>query len=323
MSSQEWWNRDFYADLGVSSDASADEIKKAYRRLARQYHPDANPGDSEAEARFKAVSEAYAVLSDPQKRAQYDEARRLAMSGAGTRPGGFGPGGRGGTFVHLDDLFGPGGMGMADAEALFERLFGTTSTRGGWYSPPRRGADVEAELTLDFRTAARGGTLPLQLADEGGTRVQNVRIPPGVRDGQRLRLRGQGEPGGPYGQAGDLYVLIRVSPDPVFGRKGDDLTVTVPVTLPELVFGAQITVPTLDGSVAVRIPANSKPGRTLRVRGRGVPRPGAGAGDLLVTLTVAVPKEHNSAARAALRAYADATRDFDPRRDLYRRASGS
>ncbi|AXB43316.1 DnaJ C-terminal domain-containing protein [Amycolatopsis albispora] len=304
MSSPEWFDRDFYADLGVSPGAPADEIKKAYRRLARRYHPDANPGDEGAEARFKAVSEAYTVLSDPGKRAEYDEARRFAASGA-ARGGSVGTA-TGGSFFDLGDLFGSGrgGMGMADAQALFDSLFGTGTA-------PRRGADLEAELTLDFRTAARGTTLPL--TDDSGTRGGQVRIPAGVTDGQRIRLRGQGEPGGPHGVPGDLYLRIHVTPDPVFDRDGDDLLVSLPVSVPELVFGATVAVPTLDGSRNVRVPADSKPGRTLRLRGHGIRREHGRPGDLLVTLRAALPERHDRRAREALRAYADATRDFDPR----------
>ncbi|MFC4000925.1 DnaJ C-terminal domain-containing protein [Prauserella oleivorans] len=326
MPSQEWVDRDFYADLGVSPDASVEEIKRAYRRLARRYHPDANPGDAEAEERFKAVSEAYTVLSDPDKRAQYDQVRRLAAAGSGNASSGpgFGAGqARGGptgtTFVDLGDLFGVGGagMGLRDAEALFDSLFGNATGRRGWHTAPQQSLDVEAELTLDFRTAVRGGTVTVELTDESGSRTREVRIPAGVTDGQRLRLRGQGHSAGRQGPTGDLYVRLRVLPDPVFGRSGNDLTLTLPVTVPELVLGGQVTVPTLDGTVAVRIPADSRPGRTLRVRGRGVPAP-HGAGDLLLTLDVALPEQHNPAARDALRAYAEATRDFQPRRALDR-----
>lgn len=334
MTSPEWVDRDFYADLGVSAQASQEDIKKAYRRLARQYHPDANPGDTDAEERFKRVSEAYTVLSDADKRAEYDQTRRLAANGAGTRAGasrsggptgfdprGFGTSTAGSSTFDLSDLLGSGGagMGMGDAQALFDSLFGgagpTTGSRRGT-SAPRRGADLHAELTLDFRTAVRGGTLPVQLADESGTRARHVRIPAGVTDSQTLRLRGQGRSPGPQGAAGDLYVRLHVTPDAVFDRRGNDLTLTLPVTLPELVFGAQVSVPTLDGTVTVRVPADSKPGQVLRVRGHGIPSDKPS--DLLVTLQPTMPTQHNQAAREALHAYAEATRDFDPRAELQR-----
>lgn len=303
MSGRDWPDRDLYADLGVSPDASEEEIKKAYRRLARQYHPDANPEDPEAEERFKAVSEAYTVLSDPDERARYDRARR--SPGGGPAPGSR-TGGPESVF-DLDDLFG----GPVDAASLFERLFHVGAG-------PQRGPDLEADVTVDFRTAVRGTTLPLRVTEEAGTRTLHVRIPPGITHGQRVRLRGEGRPGRREGPRGDLYVRVLVTPDPVFGRRGNDLTLSVPVTLPELVFGARITVPTLDSSVDLRVPANSQPGRTLRVRHEGVPD-SRGPGDLLVTLEVAVPRRHNRAARKALRAYADAIGDVDPRAGLWNR----
>lgn len=331
MTSEQWADRDFYADLGVSPEASAEQIRRAYRRLARRYHPDANPGDEDAEQRFKAVSEAYTVLSDPDKRAQYDQTRRWAAGGAGaagshTFGTGARTGGSRGSYVDLGDLFGHGGsgMGMADAHALFERLFGggpTTSTgrprsSAPWPDIDNTGVDMDVELELDFRTAVRGGTITVQVGDETGGHTQRIRIPPGVSDGQRLRLPGQTDALGRHGTVGELYARIQVRPDEVFGRRGDDLTLTLPVTLPELVLGTQVTVPTLDGTVRVRIPAGSAPGRTLRLPGHGVPGHGR-SGDLLVTLNIAVPEHHNHAARQALRTYAEATGDFDPRRTLH------
>lgn len=324
MASPEWLERDFYADLGVSSNASADELKKAYRRLARQNHPDTNPDDADAEARFKSVSEAYTVLSDPEKRAEYDQARQMAAAGgrgaaAGAGRGGFGT--RAGAreeFVDLGDLFGSGGMGMGDAQSLFDRLFEEHSFGGGQAQRRPPGVDLEAELTLDFRTAVRGGTLPLQLSGPSGTRTQQVRIPAGVTDGQRIRLRGQGQAAAAGAPAGDLYVRLHIEPDPVFGREGAALTLTLPVSVPELVFGATVTVPTLDETVSVRVPPQSSPGRVLRVRGHGIPRGTGQWGDVLVTLRVALPERHGQDATEALRAYAEATADFDPRAELHR-----
>lgn len=324
MASPEWLDRDFYADLGVSTEASAEEIKKAYRQLARQNHPDANQGDADAEARFKTVSEAYTVLSDPEKRAEYDQARQMAATGA--RGAGFGSGwqesgpatGGRSEYVDLGDLFGGGaGMGMGDAQALFDRLFDDAPFGAGPGRNQRQGADVEAELTLDFRTAVRGDTLALQLTGPAGTRTRQVRIPAGVLDGQRIRLRGQGESaaGGP---AGDLYVRLHVEPDQVFGRSGADLTLVLPVTVPELVFGTTVDVPTLDDTVSIRVPPQSTSGRVLRVREHGIPHGKQRNGDLLVTLEAAVPEQHDQDALEALRAYAEATADFDPRAGLRR-----
>jgi molecular chaperone DnaJ len=376
MSSKDWLEKDFYAVLGINKSATADEVKKAYRKLARELHPDHNPGNTEAEDRFKAVSEAYDVLSDDKKRKEYDEMRQLFGSGAfrrGARTGGGSP-------FDLSDLFGEaspgtgggdrrfGGAGFSD---LFSSIFsgggGRTATRRG----PSRGRDVEAEVLLDFRDAVNGATLPLTLRAPGvcdtcrgsgakpgsvprtcpvcegvglttinqgsfsfsepcrecqgvgtivdvkcpeclgtggvtKTRTLNVRIPAGVADGQKIRLSGRGEPGARGGPAGDLYVLIKVREDSLFGRYGDDLTLAVPITFPEAVNGVNLTVPTLDGSVTVRVPPGTPSGRTLRVRGKGVPRRDGTHGDLLVTVDVVVPKDLPEVARKALEDYAQA-----------------
>jgi len=313
MSEQEWVDRDFYADLGVSKQATADDVKRAYRKLARENHPDANPGDSRAEDTFKRVSEAYSVLSDPEKRRQYDQVRQMAGSGARPRGNGFAGQRPGGAGFDLGDLFGfsSSGMGRGDAESLFERLFNNQA--GGRRAA--RGQDVEAELELAFRTAARGGQLPLELSDEAGARTLHVRVPAGVSDGQRIRLSGRGQPGPGGGPAGDLYIRVRVLPDPVFERSGDDLVVTLPVTFPEAALGATVTAPTLDGSVSLRVPPGSPSGRSLRVRGRGLPGR-RGTGDLLVTLQITVPDEFGPAAQEAVRSFAEATSDHDPRGEL-------
>jgi molecular chaperone DnaJ len=390
VSAREWLDKDFYAELGVPSDASTDEIKKAYRKLARENHPDANPGNTRAETKFKAVSEAYGVLSDPEKRKQYDEARRLfasgGLGGAGAGQGGFGGFGRGTGGFDLGDLFGGGGPtgggGTGGIGDLFGGLFGNrragTSTTG---NRPRRGADVETEVRIDFIESVRGATVPLRLSspatcpvchgvgarpgtrpracttcmgaglvtrNQGSfafsepcpdcrgrgqriddpcpecrgegvstrTRTLTVRIPPGVSDGQRIRLAGQGEPGRHGAVAGDLYVVVHVNPHRVFGRSGHDLTITVPVTFPELTLGTTLTVPTLDGKVSLKVPPGTNSGRTLRVRGKGVGKKAGGSGDLLVTLQVAVPSKLDGAATEALQAYAKATADEDPRAEL-------
>lgn len=327
MSEQEWVDRDFYADLGVSSQASADEIKKAYRTLARENHPDAKPDDAHAEETFKRVSEAYSVLSDADKRKQYDQIRQMASAGpsAGSRqrsgPTGFASGGDGATGtagLNLGDLFGfspSGGMGTADAESLFDSLFGHTA---GGRTGPTRGPDVEADMQLDLRTAARGGQLPLQMTDDVGTRTLQVRVPTGVSDGQRIRLHGRGQPGTGGGPAGDLYIRVHIAEDPVFERSGTNLLVHLPVTFPEAALGATVTAPTLEGSVSLRVPPNSSSGRTLRVRGRGLPTRG-GNGDLLVTLQITMPDHLNTEARKAVEAYAQATDDHDPRAELSQR----
>jgi len=386
VSARDWIEKDFYRELGVSSDASADEIKKSYRKLARELHPDANPGDSTAEARFKAVSEAYGVLSDTEKRKQYDEARRLFGSG-GFRPGsgGFGGFGSGGGF-DLGDLFGNQAAGATGGGGLGDLLGGLFNRRGGGPTAAtrtRRGQDVETDIRIDFTEAVHGATVPLRLSspstcetchgsgakpgtsprtcptcngnglvtrsqgafafsepcadcrgtgrivdnpcpDCGGsgtstkTRPLTVRIPPGVDDGQRIRVAGKGEPGGNGGPNGDLFVRVHVSPHPLFGRSANDLTLTVPVTFPELAMGTTLTVPTLDGDrkVTLKVKAGTPSGRVLRVRGRGIQRRDGRAGDLLVTVQVAVPAKLPDAAATALAGYVEATKDLDPRAEL-------
>ncbi|SDJ88016.1 molecular chaperone DnaJ [Actinopolyspora mzabensis] len=391
MSAREWLDKDFYAELGVSSDASADDIKKAYRKLARENHPDANPGDTKAENKFKAVSEAYGVLSDPEKRKQYDEARRLFASGGGGQGGfggfggGFGgqPGGAGGPGFDVGDLFGgPGGQAGGGIGDLFGGLFGNRRGGGaGTAGRASRGSDVETEVRIDFTEAVKGATVPLRLSspttcstchgsgarpgtsprkcstcsgqgavtrNQGAfafsepcpdcrgrgrvvdnpcqecrgegvstrTRTLTVRIPQGVSDGQRIRLAHQGEPGRNGGNSGDLYVVVHVNPHQVFGRSGHDLTITVPVTFPELALGATLTVPTLESKVSVKVPAGTNSGRTLRVRGKGIGRKDGSSGDLLVTLQVAVPNKLDGKAAEALRSYAEATEQHDPRAEL-------
>jgi molecular chaperone DnaJ len=374
LNNQEYFEKDFYAILGVPKDASQQDIKKAYRKLAQQYHPDANPGDRAAEERFKEIGRAYGVLSDLKKRSEYDEARRLLGAGVGRGgfPGGFGGGRQRVRFENLDDLGGFGGLGD-----LFGGLFGG----GRSQQAARRGRDVENEVTLGFEEAARGATIPLKLTgpapchtcrgsgakpgtlpkpcptcggrgtvtrNEGlfglsspcptchgsGTQIDEpcptchgsgsevrsrelrVRVPAGVNDGATIRLKGQGEPGRQGAPAGDLIVLVHVTPHRWFGRRGQDLTITVPVTFVEAALGTELKVPTLDGAVTLKIPPGTQGGRTFRVKGRGVPASGRKpAGDLLVTVQVAVPPKHSRKARDLLREY-EAVSDFTPRSDL-------
>jgi len=380
MSTRDFIEKDYYAALGVAQDADAAAIKKAYRQLARDLHPDKNPGNTDAENRFKEVSEAYDVLSDPKRRAEYDEARRLFGSGgAGARagfPGGFPGGAGGGQAFDLGDLFGAAGGGRTGGAGglgdLFGGLFGgggagagSARARSQAASGPARGQDVETEATLSFEEAVLGVTVPLRMQSPGTcptchgsgarpgtsphtcpvcqgagvtsrsqgafafsepcrncrgtgqvvddpcptcagngvtnqTRTITVRIPAGVKDGQRIRLAGKGAPGRRGGPAGDLFVVVHVSEHELFGRKGNDLTLTVPITFAEATLGATLTVPTLDGNVTLKVPAGTASGQTLRVRGRGVPGKGR-AGDLLVTVEVAVPKRLTPAAEDAVK----------------------
>jgi molecular chaperone DnaJ len=388
MAQREWVEKDFYKELGVAPDADQDEIKRVARKLLAENHPDRNPGNKSAEDRYKAVSEAKEVLTDPAKRKEYDETRRLFAGGGfgrrfngGDFGGGFNVGGFGGdgTEFNLNDLFDAAGRtGGTNIGDLFGGLFGRGSSPRP--SRPRRGNDLETEAELSFMEATKGVAMPLRLtspapctnchgsgarpgtspkvcpncngsgvisSNQGAfgfsepctncrgsgsiiehpcdeckgtgvttrTRTINVRIPPGVEDGQRIRLAGQGEAGLRGAPSGDLYVTVHVRPDKVFGRDGDDLTVTVPVSFTELALGTTLSVPTLDGKVGVRVPKGTSDGRILRVRGRGVPKRSGGQGDLLVTVKVAVPPNLEGAAKEALEAYAAAERSsgFDPR----------
>jgi DnaJ-class molecular chaperone len=295
--------QDLYSVLGVSRDAEEGEIRKTYRQLARRYHPDVNPGDKEAEERFKAVSQAYEVLSDPERRRNYDEFGEVSLEGgfdaekarqareAFGRRFGAGAGGgfyaRGGESFHFDDL-----------EGLFSDLF----ARSGWEGGPRgrrgrRGADQEAEIELDFVDAVRGGEHRLTLARptaDGGVRHETltVRIPPGVADGGRIRLRGKGSEGLGDGEPGDLYARIRIRPHAFFRREGRDLYLDLPVSVREATLGAKVQVPTLEGRVTLTIPPGTDSGSKLRLKGKGVPNPGGGApGDLYVVVQIRVPRD--------------------------------
>jgi molecular chaperone DnaJ len=389
---QDWLDKDFYAVLGVPKGASADEIKKAYRKLARDLHPDKNPGNAEAERRFKEVSEAYGVLSDGGKRKEYDEARSLFGAGAFRRAARGGSGAGAGVPFDISDLFGGAGQsgnnagrsGAGGLGDLFGSVFGGGGGPGGLRTPtgPARGRDIETEATLDFVEAVRGVTVTVSLRAPGvcdtchgsgarpgttprtcpnclGTglvshnqgafsfsepcrecqgsgnlvddpcaqcrgsgavikqRELSVRIPAGVTDGQRIRVRGQGEPGQRGGKGGDLFVLVHVTRHQVFGRAGDNLTITVPVTFPEAALGSEVDVPTLDGLVRLRIPAGTPGGRVLRVRGHGVSKRDGSHGDLLVTIDVAVPAKMDRKAKEALETYAQAILE-NPREHLER-----
>ncbi|MGX7681941.1 DnaJ C-terminal domain-containing protein [Jatrophihabitans sp. DSM 45814] len=316
MANQDWFDRDFYKSLGVTSDASDSDIKKAYRKLAKDLHPDKNPGDANAEQKFKELSEAYAVLSDTETRKEYDAIRTMSHGGARFTAGG---GGQAGGFS--DDVFSgffsrqsgrqPGG-GNVSMDDLLAGLFQNGGAQGGFGQTAARGSDVEATTSLTFRQAVDGDTVTLRRAD--GSTV-TTRVPAGVRDGQKIRLRGKGNPG--VAGNGDLILNVTVEPHALFGRDGDNLTVTVPVTFAEAALGAQIPVPTFDGStVTVKLPPGTPSGRTLRVKGRGVKRKDGTSGDLLVSVSVAVPQKLDGAAKEAVEAYAAATAGDDPRQGL-------
>jgi len=370
-----WLDKDFYKVLGVSEKATADEIKRAFRKLAQKYHPDRNPGDKAAEDRMKEISEASDVLSEPKKRAEYDQIRQMAKSGFGA--GGFGGPGGGpfGGNVRVEGFDG-------DLGDLLGGLFGNMgNARGGRARPPRRGDDLETAVEISFEDAIEGATIPIKLTRdapcsscngsgaEPGTPVETcpacggsgsvadsqglfsfvrtcdrcggqgrlvstpcktcrgsgvqrrkeelkVRIPAGVKDGARIRVAGRGGTSGAGAPPGDLYVRVRVAPHPMFGRSGDDLTITLPVTFSEAALGAQVKVPTLDEPVTVKIPAGTQHGKVLRVKGRGAPRrKGSGKGDLLATVNVVVPDKLSKQERELLQKFEEAHRG-DPRSHL-------
>jgi curved DNA-binding protein len=311
--------QDLYAVLGVARDADEDTIRKAYRKLARRYHPDVNPGDAPAEERFKAISEAYSVLSDPKRRASYDEFGEVALQagfdadearkareafGAQFGAGGGYAGGPGARDFAGDEAFHFGGL---------EDLLGDLFSRGGRSQAPRsrRGPDLEAELELEFLDAVHGGerriTLMRPRADGSASpETVTVRIPAGVADGGNIRLRGKGGEGHGGGPSGDLNARIRVRPHRVFRREGRDVSFDLPLSVREATLGAQVKVPTLDGRVTLNVPAGTDSGARLRLRGKGVPNPGGGTpGDLYAVVQIRVPKDPPPEAVAALEALAE------------------
>ncbi len=322
MASQDWFDKDFYAVLGVKKDVSDADLKKAYRKLARQHHPDSNPGNAAAEARFKEISEAHSVLSDPAQRAEYDQVRAMGTGARFSAPGGSGG---------FDDVFGgmfgggaPGARRTAPGgfDDVFGGLFGNAGAGaaggGRRYGVPTKGRDHTATVGLEFDTAVHGDTVTLERPG-GGTPIQ-VKIPAGVADGQKIRLRGKGEPSRDGGEPGDLVLTVQVRPHPVFTREGLNLRVDVPVTFVEAALGATIEVPTLGGDpVKLRVAAGTPSGRVLRVKGRGVTST-KGTGDLLATVQVAVPSHLSAEAITHLKQFAAALPSDNPRDDLIARA---
>jgi len=303
MAAKDLYEKDFYKVLGVDKKAEADEIKKKYRTLARELHPDKNKGDAAKEEKFKGISEAYEILSDAKKRAEYDEARSLYERGGFRAP--MGGGQAGGDF---NDIFGGG-----NPQDIFANLF------GGGRRGPRKGQDLQTEATITFRESIVGTHLDLRLATDRGA-AQNItaRVPAGVNDGAKIRVKGKGAAGeaGP----GDLFIMLHVKPHPIFARKGENLTLTLPVTFTEAALGADIKVPTMSGDdVTVRIAPGTSNGRTLRVKGRGITK-GTTTGDLLVTVDVQVPQRVDGKALDALKAFAEETAHEDVRADLVAKA---
>ena len=377
---REWFEKDYYSVLGVPKNATHAEIKKAYRKLAQKFHPDANAGDKGAEERFKEISAAYDIVGDEEKRKQYDQVRDMAASGFGAGAGGFPgraggfPGGvggfPGGGRVRFEDVGGFGDLGD-----LLSGLFG--GGRGG--RAPAKGADLEAEIRVSFDDAMRGATVPVAISGlapcatcggsgaEPGSKVTacpqcggsgavsvnqgpfsmsqpcprcrgtgrsveracttcggsgstkatrrfKVKVPAGVKDGARIRLAGRGEPGPAGAPPGDLFVEVRVAPHPMFGRKGSDLTLELPITFAEAAMGANVKVPTLNGAVTLKVPAGTQGGRTFRIKGKGAPKK-SGTGDLLVTVALEVPQKLSREEKKLLEQLKEAQKE-SPRRRL-------
>ena len=307
MPEREWAEQDYYATLGVPKGASEAEIKKAYRKLAQKYHPDANPNDKAAEEKFKEVSHAYDVLSDTKTRKEYDDFREMVSSGFGGGFGGFGGGPSGGARrIRVED-FGDLGDIFSGAGAIFgEEALGSLFGRG-----PRaaKGRDLETEIALSFEDALHGTTASLRLTEpgSGNQRSIKVRIPEGVQDGARIRVPRKGNPSPNGGQPGDLYVTVSVAPHRIFGRKGKDLTLTLPVTFAEAALGAEVAVPTLDGgTVTLKVPPGTQSGKTFRIRGKGGMGANGSGGDLLVTANVVVPQRLNKESKELLERFARA-----------------
>jgi molecular chaperone DnaJ len=303
MAAKDLYEKDFYKVLGASKSDDQAAIKRKYRALVKDLHPDTQHGDAAKEEKFKAVSEAYEILSDTKKRAEYDEARSLFEKGGFRSPqgGGF----QGGDF---SDVFGGG-----NPQDIFANLF------GGGRRGPRKGQDLQTEATITFRESVFGTTLDLRLATERG-QAQNIsaRVPTGVSDGAKIRVKGKGAQGeaGP----GDLFIQLHVKPHPIFSRKGENLTITLPVTFAEAALGADIKVPTMAGDdVTVRIAPGTPNGRTLRVKGRGIVK-GSTTGDLLVTVEVQVPQRVDGKALDALKTFAEETSAEDVRLEFINKA---
>ncbi|WP_019146989.1 DnaJ C-terminal domain-containing protein [Timonella senegalensis] len=319
MTGQDWLEKDFYATLGVSKDASEQDIKKSYRKLARKYHPDQNQGDPKAEAKFKEIGEAYAVLSDKEQRQQYDAIRSMGSGGRFTG----GAGGAGGFEDVFGGMFGGGGgsystQGAGGFEDILGGLFGGGGSRGGFggagfrANPPQAGADITAATTMSFKHAVLGTEVTLTV--DG--RTVKARIPAGVQDGQKIRLPGKGRPGSGGGPAGNLILTVKVQPHPVYSLDGANMRMTLPITFDEAALGSQIDVPVYGGdTVKVKVAPGTPSGKVLRIKGRGV-KTSKTTGDLLVTLNVVVPQNLSKEAKEAVEAFAAATTGSNVRSDI-------
>ena len=327
MSGEDWLQKDFYKVLGVSKDADEATIKKAYRKLARTWHPDQNKGNPEAEERFKEIGEAYTVLSNPEQRQQYDAIRAM---GAGGFRGGAGGGGASG--VNFEDIFGAFGGGNggnvrfstsgSGAGFNLDDILGAFGGFGGahgspYQQAPQKGEDLHASTRITLKQSLSGVNIKLAVSGKPMT----VKVPKGIKDGQSVRLRGKGKASINGGGAGDLIVTIHVEEDPVYSREGNDLRMTLPVTFAEATLGANVELPLIDGStVTVKVPAGSDSGRTLRLKGRGVAMK-KGTGDLLATISVVVPKDLTPEQLDSIKSLADSLDQSDPRAELMKKVS--
>ncbi len=327
MSGEDWLQKDFYKVLGVSKDADEATIKKAYRKLARTWHPDQNKGNPEAEERFKEIGEAYTILSNPEQRQQYDAIRSM---GAGGFRGGAGGGGASG--VNFEDLFGAFGGGNGGnvrfstsgggAGINLDDILGAFGGFGGahgspYQQAPQKGEDLHASTRITLKQSLSGVNIKLAVSGKPMT----VKVPKGIKDGQSVRLRGKGKASINGGSAGDLIVTIHVEEDPVYSREGNDLRMTLPVTFAEATLGANVELPLIDGStVTVKVPAGSDSGRTLRLKGRGVATK-KGTGDLLATISVVVPKDLTPEQLDSIKSLADSLDQSDPRAELVKKVS--
>jgi curved DNA-binding protein len=314
--------RDFYKVLGVSKDASPEELKKVYRRLAKELHPDRNPGNKRAEERFKDVTAAYDVLSDPEKRKLYDRFGEMGLR-EGFDPEAYEAAtqGRASEGFDFGDLFGRGARGRGatwrtgEVDFNLEDLFGGVGGRGAYVRAPRRGPELHSEVTVDFRDAVLGCTRELSLRSPEGERTLKVRIPAGVRNQSKIRLRGQGGAGAEGGPPGDLVLKVNVRKHPYFSIRGKQLHLKVPVTPLEAYAGTKVNVPTPEGSVQLSIPAGSRNGTKLRLRGKGIPEKGGSKGDLIAHLEVVLPKGRSDEVEEALKTVQEAF-EADPRQGL-------
>ncbi len=306
--------RDYYEVLGLSRGASVEEIKKAYRKLARKYHPDMNPGDPTTEEKFKEVSEAYEVLTDPEKKRTYDQFGDQAFSpGGGQGPRAWTWKSGDGGFEGFD--FSGGGQDFGSFSDIFSELFGTGSRRA-YAQRPRKGEDLSYSMELDFMEAVKGTTKSISLRTDTGTEHLTVTIPAGVKEGSKVRLRGKGGPGSAGGPPGDLYIITKIRPHPYFTRKDDDIYVDVPITIAEAALGAQVTIPTVDGPTRLTIPETTQGERKLRLRGKGAPHlKGGGRGDMYAVIKIAIPEKISESSKKLLRDF-EGQNPFNPRAEL-------